>query len=118
MSTTDPRPDPDALLARVRREELSARRGRLRIYFGACAGVGKTYAMLSAARKLAAEGVEVVVGLVETHGRAETDALLQGLPQLSRRLIEYRGRQLTEFDLDGALARKPQLILVDELAHS
>jgi|HubBroStandDraft_2_1064218.scaffolds.fasta_scaffold16030_1 two-component system sensor histidine kinase KdpD len=115
---TDQRPDPDLLLAKVNRQELQARRGKLRIYFGSSAGVGKTYAMLTAARKLASEGRQVVVGVVETHGRAETAALLDGLEVLPPKSIEYRGKTLLEFDLDAALARRPQLILVDELAHS
>ena len=115
---TDQRPDPDLLLAKVNRQELQARRGKLRIYFGSSAGVGKTYAMLIAARKLASEGRAVLVGVVETHGRAETAALLEGLEVLPPKSIEYRGKTLFEFDLDAALARHPQLILVDELAHS
>jgi two-component system sensor histidine kinase KdpD len=115
---TDQRPDPDLLLAKVKRQELAARRGKLRIYFGSSAGVGKTYAMLIAARKLASEGRAVLVGVVETHGRAETAALLEGLEVLPPKLIEYRGNTLAEFDLDAALARHPQLILMDELAHS
>ncbi|HJV75446.1 MAG TPA: two-component system sensor histidine kinase KdpD [Noviherbaspirillum sp.] len=112
------RPDPDALLMHVQEQERRASRGRLRIYFGASAGVGKTYAMLTAARSLHAEGQDVVVGVVETHGRKETEALLDGLEVLPRRRIDYRGKILTEFDIDAALARKPSLILVDELAHS
>ena len=116
--TDDPRPDPDALLAQIRQEEQRAQRGRLRIYFGSCAGVGKTYAMLLAARKLHADGVDVVAGIVETHGRSETAALLEGLPTLPPAQIAYRGRVLAEFDLDAALARQPGLVLVDELAHS
>jgi two-component system sensor histidine kinase KdpD len=115
---TDQRTDPDLLLAKVNRQELQARRGKLRIYIGSSAGVGKTYAMLTAARKLASEGRQVVVGVVETHGRAETAALLDGLEVLPPKSIEYRGKTLLEFDLDAALARRPQLILVDELAHS
>jgi two-component system sensor histidine kinase KdpD len=115
---TDHRPDPDLLLAKVKRQELEARRGKLRIYFGSSAGVGKTFAMLAAARKLASEGRAVLVGVVETHGRAETAALLEGLEVLPPKSIEYRGKTLLEFDLDAALARHPQLILVDELAHS
>ncbi|ASQ45273.1 DUF4118 domain-containing protein [Legionella clemsonensis] len=114
----DQRPDPDALLAQVQSQEKQASQGKLRIYFGASAGVGKTYAMLVEARKLKKEGCEVVVGLVETHGRQETQALLSGLPVLPRKTIVYRGRTLYEFDIDAALARHPQLILVDELAHS
>jgi two-component system sensor histidine kinase KdpD len=112
------RPDADRLLAELRREEEQQQRGRLKIFFGASAGVGKTYSMLAAAQAARREGVDVVVGLVETHGRKETQALLQGLEVLPRREIEYRGRTLKEFDLDAALARHPALILVDELAHS
>ncbi|GAB3452836.1 DUF4118 domain-containing protein [Massilia terrae] len=114
----DLRPDPDALLARVQAAERKAARGRLRIYFGASAGVGKTYAMLSAARELQASGRKLLVGVVETHGRKETEALLQGLEILPRRSIEYRGKLLPEFDIDQALERAPELMLVDELAHS
>ncbi len=114
----DERPDPDALLAQVQRQERRDTRGRLRIYFGAAAGVGKTYAMLAAARKLQAEGRAPLVGVVETHGRAETLAMLGGLEVLPSAGIAYRGKTLAEFDLDAALARRPPLILVDELAHS
>ncbi|QSA97166.1 sensor histidine kinase KdpD [Methylococcus sp. EFPC2] len=114
----DQRPDPDALLAKVEREEARARRGRLKIFFGAAAGVGKTYAMLLAARERRAENINIVVGLVETHGRGETAALLEGLEVLPPRRVEYRGTVLHEFDLDGALKRKPAIILVDEFAHS
>jgi len=112
------RPDPDQLLDKLQRDEQKQRRGQLKIFFGASAGVGKTYAMLQAARQRRQEGVDVVVGIVETHGRAETAALLDGLDVLPPARIDYRGRTLAEFDLDGALARAPQLILVDELAHS
>jgi two-component system sensor histidine kinase KdpD len=112
------RPDPDALLTRVQREEAKRKRGRLKIFFGAAAGVGKTYAMLTEAREKKAEGADVVVGIVETHGRSETAALLAELEVLSSRTVAYRGAQLEEFDLDAALARKPALILVDELAHT
>ncbi|MFA7242603.1 MAG: two-component system sensor histidine kinase KdpD [Sulfuricellaceae bacterium] len=115
---TDRRPDPDALLERIKEEERKAQRGKLKIFFGASAGVGKTYAMLSAARQLRSQVPDVLVGIVETHGRAETMALLDGLDVLPLREIEYRGRVLKEFDLDGALARHPALMLVDELAHS
>jgi two-component system, OmpR family, sensor histidine kinase KdpD len=114
----DQRPDPDALLARMRAEQRDQRRGRLKIFFGACAGVGKTYAMLEAARKRQAEGVDVVAGYVETHGRKETDILLEGIEQLPSRRVDYRGIRLGEFDLDAALVRRPALILVDELAHT
>jgi two-component system sensor histidine kinase KdpD len=112
------RPDPDALLARVQREETKAKRGKLKVFFGASAGVGKTYKMLEEARSLKARGVDVVVGYVEPHGRAETEALLEGLERLPWLWIEYRGARVREFDLDAALARKPQLLLVDELAHT
>jgi two-component system, OmpR family, sensor histidine kinase KdpD len=115
---SDNRPDPDQLLAEVQAQEASAQRGRLRIYFGASAGVGKTFAMLTAARQLRSDGKDVVVGLLETHGRRETEALLQDLPILPRAKIAYQDRTLEEFDLDAALARHPALILVDELAHT
>jgi two-component system sensor histidine kinase KdpD len=112
------RPDPEALLARVKDEEARARRGKLKVFFGAAAGVGKTYAMLEAAREQRADGVDVVVGYVETHGRAETEALLEGLEILPRRTVEYRGTTLQELDLDAALRRRPTVVLVDELAHT
>ena len=112
------RPDPDLLLEQLRADEHKAARGKLRIYFGASAGVGKTYAMLQAARKLKAEGADILVGVVETHGRSETLALTEGLDVLPPRQIEYRGKSLPEFDLDAVLIRQPALILVDELAHS
>jgi two-component system, OmpR family, sensor histidine kinase KdpD len=112
------RPDPETLLARVKEEEARAGRGKLTMFFGAAAGVGKTYAMLEAARERHADGVDVVVGYVELHGRAETEALLKDLQILPRRLVEYRGAALQELDLDVALARKPGLIVVDELAHT
>lgn len=112
------RPDPDELLARVEGEETRAKRGRLRIFFGYAAGVGKTFAMLTAAQRERAAGVDVVAGYVEPHGRAETEALLAGLEALPVRDVAYRGVTLHEFDLDAALARKPGLLLVDELAHT
>ena len=112
------RPDPDALLAKVQRDEAKSRRGRLKIFFGAAAGVGKTYAMLSEAREKRADGCDVMVGIVETHGRTDTVAMLEGLEVLPPRSVEYRGAKLGEFDLDGALKRRPTLILVDELAHT
>ncbi|MBI3430972.1 MAG: two-component system sensor histidine kinase KdbD [Hydrogenophilales bacterium] len=114
----DTRPDPDALLARIESDAERARQGKLRVFFGACPGVGKTYAMLNAARALRDQGADVVVGVVETHGRSETAQLLKGLELLPPRVVAYQGRELREFDLDAALARKPALILVDELAHS
>src|SRR5579872_418402 len=101
------RPDPDQLLAHVQAQEARARRGRLRIFFGASAGVGKTYAMLEAARNIRATGVDVVVGYVEPHGRADTERLLEGLEQLAFLPVSYRGIVRREFDLDAALKRHP-----------
>ena len=115
---SDQRPDPDQLLNRVNAEEARAKRGKLKIFFGASAGVGKTYAMLGAARQQLLQGVDVVIGIVETHGRMETVVMADGLECLPLREIPYRDRILKEFDLDGALLRKPALILMDELAHS
>ncbi len=118
----DDRPDPDALLQQVQRDEARARRGRLKIFFGASAGVGKTYAMLAAARAAQAAGATLIVGIVETHGRAETEAMARDLPRLALKGVPYRDRVLHEFDLDGALAwaaQQPEpLVLLDELAHS
>ena len=118
VAVTDQRPDPDALLERIERDAASAGRGRLRIYFGASAGVGKTYAMLAAARALRDEGREVVVGVVETHGRRETEMLLLGIESIPLARVDFRGTALPEFNLDAALARRPALMLVDELAHT
>ena len=115
---TTQRPNPDELLVRVQAEEAKLVRGKLKVFFGSAAGVGKTYAMLEAAQQRKAECVDVVVGYVETHRRAETDALLEGLEQLPPLLVNYRSATLREFDLDGALQRRPTLILVDELAHT
>jgi two-component system sensor histidine kinase KdpD len=115
---SDERPNPDALLTAIQKEEAANRRGQLKVFLGMCPGVGKTYAMLETARRERAAGREVVIGYVETHGRKETDDLAATLPKIPRRPVEYRGMQLTEFDLDGALARRPQLLLVDELAHT
>ena len=112
------RPDPDQLLARVQADEARAGRGKLRVFFGASAGVGKTYAMLEAARGLRATGVDVVIGYVEPHGRAETERLVDGFEQLPMLPVRYRGIVRQEFDLDAALRRHPEILLVDELAHS
>ncbi len=112
------RPDPDALLALADREDRKRKRGRLRVFFGAAPGVGKTYAMLTEGFTQQAEGRDVLAGVVETHGRGETEALLAGLEMLPRVKAEYKGHELLEFDLDGALARRPALVLVDELAHT
>jgi two-component system sensor histidine kinase KdpD len=114
----DARPDPDELLAQVRAEEARARRGRLRIFFGASAGVGKTYAMLEAARTAIAGGTEVVIGYVEPHGRVETERLMEGIERLPTLPVRYRGIVRQEFNLDAALRRRPVILLVDELAHS
>lgn len=114
----DHRPDPDLLLAQVQREERGRHAGRLFIFLGMCPGVGKTYAMLQAARQRRNERIRVLAGVVETHDRAETIALLEGLEILPRRKIVHGGHLLEEFDLDAALARRPELLLVDELAHT
>lgn len=114
----DARPDPDALLAKAQSESTAPNRGRLKVFFGASAGVGKTYAMLQEARERKAGGMEVVVGYVEAHKRPETLALLEGLEAIEPREIAYRGIKLREFDLDAGLKRRPELLLVDELAHT
>jgi len=108
------RPDPDALLAKINKEK----RGKLTVFLGAAAGVGKTYTMLEAAHDRLRDGVDVVIGLIETHGRQETEKLAEGLPRIPRRQIEYRGKTLPEMDIDAILVRKPGLVLVDELAHT
>ena len=112
------RPDPDELLAEVKAAAARAQRGRLKIFFGASAGVGKTFSMLAAAQALRRAGTDVVVGLLETHGRAETAALLEGLELLPPLMLDVRGTSVKEFDLDAALRRHPALLLVDELAHT
>ncbi|VYU68358.1 DUF4118 domain-containing protein [Clostridium tertium] len=112
------RPNPEELLRKIKDEEKKETRGRLKIFFGYAAGVGKTYAMLEAAHDAQKAGVDVVVGYIEPHTRPETMALLDGLEILPKLSVNYRGITLQEFDLDGALNRKPQLILVDELAHT
>lgn len=112
------RPSPDLLLKQIQEEEGRKGEGRLKVFFGAAPGVGKTYAMLDAAKKKLAEGIDIAVGIVETHGRPETEAMLEGMEIIPRREIEYKGTVLKEFDLDAAIARKPEIILVDELAHT
>ncbi len=112
------RPSPDELLSHVQADERQKTRGRLKIFLGYAAGVGKTYAMLEAAHQRLAEGVDVVAAYVETHGRLETEAMLAGLEVLARQQVEYRGHLLTELNLDAVLARRPALALVDELAHT
>jgi two-component system sensor histidine kinase KdpD len=116
MSDREGRPSPDALLKELAREQAS--RGRLKIFLGAAPGVGKTFEMLSAARARRLEGIDVVIGIIETHGRAETVALTEGFEQVARRKVDYKGRALEEMDLDALLKRRPALALVDELAHS
>jgi two-component system sensor histidine kinase KdpD len=115
---SDYRSDPDSLLSAVQKSESRRQRGKLKIFFGMAAGVGKTYAMLDTARHLKAEGIDVVVGYVETHNRAETEALVKGFEIIPRQFVDYRGTSLEEMDTDAILARKPQLVLVDELAHT
>ncbi|HWU84943.1 MAG TPA: DUF4118 domain-containing protein [Rhodocyclaceae bacterium] len=114
----DTRPDPDRLLEQIRDAEARAERGKLKIFFGASAGVGKTYAMLSAARQQLLQGTDVVIGVIETHKRLETEVMADGIERLPLRDIDYQGRTLKEFDLDAMLARKPAVAIVDELAHS
>jgi two-component system sensor histidine kinase KdpD len=114
----DDRPDPDAILASLRREESRLSRGHLKIFFGMCPGVGKTFAMLRAAQNELRDGINLVAGIVETHGRTETEAMLSGIPVVPRRAISHRGVSLTEMDLEGVLATRPKLVLVDELAHT
>ncbi len=112
----DKRPSPDALLEAARREER--RVGRLKIFVGAAPGVGKTYEMLQTARARARDGYDVVIGVVETHGRKETEALVEGLEIIPRKAVSYKGQHLEEMDLEGIIARRPQIVLVDELAHT
>lgn len=112
------RPDPEVLLRRAHEEERQEKRGKLKIYFGAAPGVGKTYTMLQDANARRAQDLDVVVGIVESHGRVEIETLMKDLEILPRQQVNYRGRQLSEFDLDAALKRNPALILVDEMAHT
>src|SRR5216684_1562567 len=114
MAEREARPSPEALLDAAKQEG----RGRLKIFLGAAPGVGKTYDMLLSAQAKRGEGVDVVIGVVETHGRRETEALLAGLETVPRREVEYKGHRLTEMDLDAILTRRPRLVLVDELAHT
>jgi two-component system sensor histidine kinase KdpD len=118
MTINPSRPDPDQLLAHAQAEESAAKRGHLKIFLGYAAGVGKTFAMLEAAHQRRTEGVDVAVGYVETHGRAETEALVAGLEVIPRHPIEYHGITLAEMNMDGLLARRPALAIVDELAHT
>src|SRR3954452_1251317 len=114
----DDRPNPDLLLADVQRAEARQRRGRLKVFFGMAAGVGKTYAMLEEARARAAEGLDVLIGYAEPHIRSDTESLLLGMEILPYKVVEYRNAKLKEFDIDAVLARRPALVCVDELAHT
>ena len=116
--SVDTRPDPDRLLDALKKEEDKAARAKLKIFFGMCAGVGKTYDMLKSAHEAKAKGIDIAIGIVETHKRPETEALLAGLPVIPRKKIEYKGTTLEEMDLDAIISRKPRLVLVDELAHT
>lgn len=118
INNDDNRPDPDELLAKLRLEEEKSKRGQLRIFFGMCAGVGKTYSMLRAAQIEKLKGTDIVVGYIETHGRKETEELLEGLELLNRKHIEYKGTVLKEVDLEAIITRKPRIVLIDELAHT
>lgn len=118
MTDRDGRPDPDLLLARVREEEDTRARGRFKLFFGAAPGVGKTFSMLEAAAARRMEGIDVVIGIVETHGRKDTLRLTDGFEAMPLRTFEHRGTALEEFDIDAAMQRHPALLLVDELAHT
>ncbi len=114
----DTRPDPDALLSAIKQADIQQQRGKLTVFLGMCAGVGKTYSMLRTAQQRKTEGLDVVVALVETHGRKETENLLAGLTVIPTKSLEYHSITLREMDIDAVLQRKPQLVLVDELAHT
>jgi two-component system sensor histidine kinase KdpD len=116
--TDENRPDPDEILASLKSEEEKRNKGKLKIFFGMCAGVGKTYTMLQSAQTEKSKGTDVVVGYIETHGRKETEDLVRGLEIIPRKSFEYKGTNLSEIDLDSVIARKPQLVLIDELAHT
>lgn len=118
MKTDNNRPDPDRILASIKQEDETKKRGKLKIFFGMSPGVGKTYAMLQAAHQDLSKGVDVVVGYVESHDRPETNALLEGLELIPRKKIRYKGTSLEEMDLDAIILRHPYLVLVDELAHT
>jgi len=118
MNSEDNRPEPESLLEIAQQEETAKKRGKLTIYFGAAPGVGKTYSMLSDARIRKKEGIDIVVGYVETHGRAETETLLEGLEIIPLIVTEYKGVKLAEMDLESVLKRRPRIVLVDELAHT
>jgi len=118
MESADHRPDPDELLASIIKDEEKSKRGKLKIFFGMCAGVGKTYTMLQAAKVEKAKGCDIIIGFVETHNRKETASLVEGFELIQRKKYQYKSTQVQEMDLDAIIARKPQIVLVDELAHT
>jgi two-component system sensor histidine kinase KdpD len=118
MDSLDNRPDPDELLASLKLEEAKSKRGKLKIFFGMCAGVGKTYTMLQIAQAEKLKGNDIIIGYVETHNRKETTDLTQGLEIIPRKSYQYKSTTVQEMDLDAIIARKPKTVLVDELAHT
>jgi len=118
IQSDDNRPDPDELLASLENEEKKSKRGKLKIFFGMCAGVGKTYTMLKAAHTEKAKGCNIIIGYVETHGRRETEELAKGFVEIPRKIYEYQSASLQEMDLDAIITSKPKIVLVDELAHT
>ncbi len=118
MDFSDNRPNPDDLLASLKEEEEKSKRGKLKIFFGMCAGVGKTYSMLQAAHLENQKGIDVIIGYIETHNRKETNQLVKGFELISRKVFNYKGTAVQEMDTDAIIARKPQVVLVDELAHT
>jgi two-component system sensor histidine kinase KdpD len=118
MSFSDNRPSPDELLASLKIEEERSKRGKLKIFFGMCAGVGKTYTMLQSAHSDKSKGIDIVIGYVESHNRKETNELIKGLEVIQRKIYEYKGSRLEEVDIDAIIARKPQIVIIDELAHT
>ncbi|MCK9639487.1 MAG: sensor histidine kinase KdpD [Prolixibacteraceae bacterium] len=118
MESNDLRPDPDELLASIIQDEEKSKRGKLKIFFGMCAGVGKTYTMLQAAKVEKAKGCDIIIGIVETHNRKETASLVEGFELIQRKKYDYKSTMVQEMDLDAIIARKPQIVLVDELAHT
>src|SRR5664279_449783 len=118
MDITDDRPDPDELLASLKLNEEKSKKGKLKIFFGMCAGVGKTYTMLQTAQAEKLKGCDIIIGYVETHKRKETAELVKGFEIIPRRIYQYKSTSVEEMDLDAIIARKPQIVLVDELAHT
>src|SRR6478672_10638521 len=118
MPQNEPRPTPEEILARVQKENRAATRGRLKVFMGFAAGVGKTYEMLQEATRRRERGQDVVIGYLETHGRKGTESQISDLPMIPRKRIEYRGATFEEMDTDAILARRPHTVLVDELAHT